>query len=60
MTVTNTTHGAVDEVSVLREIKNALSGLQYGSLEIAVHNGQVVQIERKEKFRLLTAKQNPR
>ncbi len=31
---------------------SALSGLKFGSVEITVHNGQVVQIERKEKFRL--------
>lgn len=40
------------EASFLREIQNALSGLKFGSVEITVHNGQVVQIERKEKFRL--------
>ncbi|MBT8769331.1 sulfur starvation response protein OscA [Metapseudomonas boanensis] len=41
-----------DEASVLREIQSALNGLRFGSVEITVHNGQVVQIERKEKFRL--------
>ncbi len=41
-----------DEASTLREIDSALSGLKFGSVEITVHNGQVVQIERKEKFRL--------
>lgn len=41
-----------DDVSILREIQSALSGLRFGSVEITVHNGQVVQIERKEKFRL--------
>lgn len=41
-----------DEASILREINSALSGLKFGSVEITVHNGQVVQIERKEKFRL--------
>ncbi|EXF42776.1 hypothetical protein BAY1663_04813 [Pseudomonas sp. BAY1663] len=41
-----------DEASILREIQNALNGLKFGSVEITVHNGQVVQIERKEKFRL--------
>ncbi len=41
-----------DEASILCEINSALSGLKYGSVEITVHNGQVVQIERKEKFRL--------
>lgn len=41
-----------DEASILREINSALTGLKFGSVEITVHNGQVVQIERKEKFRL--------
>lgn len=41
---------AQDEKGLLREILQALAGLKYGSLEITVHNGQVVQIERKENF----------
>ena len=41
-----------DEAIILREIQAALQGLKFGSVEITVHNGQVVQIERKEKFRL--------
>lgn len=41
-----------DAASILSEVQNALRGLRFGSVEITVHNGQVVQIERKEKFRL--------
>lgn len=41
-----------DEASILREIQTALHGLKFGSVEITVHNSQVVQIERKEKIRL--------
>jgi len=41
-----------DEAGILREIQAALQGLKFGSVEITVHNGQVVQIERKEKFRV--------
>ena len=41
-----------DDVAFLREIQNALKDLRFGSVEITVHNAQVVQIERKEKFRL--------
>ncbi|WP_263145893.1 sulfur starvation response protein OscA [Pseudomonas sp. RIT-PI-AD] len=41
-----------DEAGILREIQSALQGLRFGAVEITVHNGQVVQIERKEKFRL--------
>ena len=44
-----------DEAILLQEIRQALQGLRFGAVEITVHNGQVVQIERKEKFRL----QNP-
>ena len=48
-----------DEVSILREIQAALQGLKFGSVEITVHNGQVVQIERKEKFRLNASSSKP-
>ena len=41
-----------DEANILREVQSALRGLRVGAVEITVHNGQVVQIERKEKFRL--------
>lgn len=41
-----------DKAVILREIQTALHGLKFGSVEITVHNGQVVQIERKEKIRL--------
>jgi hypothetical protein len=35
-----------------------LRGLRFGAIEITVHNGQVVQIERKEKFRPQTGQAN--
>lgn len=35
-----------------REIARAVRGLRYGSIEITVHDGAVVQIERKEKIRV--------
>ncbi|WP_237045824.1 sulfur starvation response protein OscA [Aquipseudomonas alcaligenes] len=41
-----------EEAGILREIQVALQNLRFGAVEITVHNGQVVQIERKEKFRL--------
>ncbi|MGB3610082.1 MAG: YezD family protein [Cellvibrio sp.] len=40
----------IDE-DVLKEIKQALSQIQYGSLEISIHNGRIVQLERREKKR---------
>ena len=48
-----TSRSNVDAIAddILAEIKNQLALIQYGSLEIQVHNGQVVQIERREKKR---------
>lgn len=36
---------------IVEEIKHQLALIQFGSLEIQIHNGQVVQIERREKKR---------
>ena len=44
-----TANDVADEI--LEEIKQQLAFIQFGSLEIQVHNGQVVQIERREKKR---------
>ena len=41
-----------DAARILNEIHSALRNLRFGSVEITVHNGQIVQIERKEKIRL--------
>lgn len=43
------------ESSELRQIQQILEDLKrmkFGSVEIVVHNGQIVQIEKKEKIRL--------
>ena len=37
----------------LDAIKRALTGLRFGSIEIVVHDSKVVQIERKEKVRII-------
>lgn len=37
---------------VLEQIVEALSGLHFGAVEITVHHGRIVQIERREKVRL--------
>lgn len=37
---------------VIDRIAGALRGLRFGSVEITVHEGEVVQIERREKLRL--------
>lgn len=36
----------------LSSIVRALCGIRFGSVEVVVHDGRIVQIERKEKFRL--------
>lgn len=51
MTVTTSIHAAVDDQRVLAAITEALKNIQFGAVEITLHNGQVVQIERKEKIR---------
>jgi hypothetical protein len=33
------------------QIALALQGIQFGSVEIVIHDGKVIQIERKEKLR---------
>ncbi|GMV79167.1 MAG: hypothetical protein AMXMBFR7_03510 [Planctomycetota bacterium] len=38
--------------SVLTQVERALRDLRFGSVELIVHDGRVVQIERKEKVRL--------
>jgi len=43
--------------SIEQRIVAALEGLQFGAVEITVHEGKVVQIERREKFRFPS--QNP-
>ncbi|MFN5745637.1 MAG: YezD family protein [Methylococcaceae bacterium] len=37
---------------VAQSIMAALAGLKFGSVEITVHEGRIVQIERREKQRL--------
>lgn len=36
---------------VEKKILQAIRGLNYGSVEIIIHDSKVVQIERKERFR---------
>ncbi|MCQ4309227.1 sulfur starvation response protein OscA [Pseudomonas stutzeri] len=52
MTTTLRTPKVQDDAVILDEIRSALHDLKFGSVEITLHNGQVVQIERKEKIRL--------
>ena len=41
-------------VAALQQILRALHNLRYGALEIVVHDGRIVQIERREKLRIDT------
>jgi hypothetical protein len=36
----------------VRKVLEAIKGLRFGSVEITVHEGRIVQVERKEKIRL--------
>ncbi len=33
-------------------LRHALKNIRFGSIEIVIHDSKIVQIERKEKFRL--------
>jgi len=37
---------------VLDRISQAIRGLRFGSVEVVIQDGKIIQIERKEKFRL--------
>lgn len=41
---------------VLAYIRQALESLRFGALEITVHEGRIVQIERKEKHRFVSSR----
>ena len=43
---------AEERVEALRKIEDILETLRFGSVEIVVHEGRVVQIERREKLRV--------
>jgi len=37
--------------ALLREVLQALRSIRYGTVELVIHDGQVVQLERREKVR---------
>ena len=39
---------------VMAKLLEAIAGIRYGSVEIIIHDGRIVQIERKEKVRFET------
>jgi hypothetical protein len=36
---------------LLRELRDALQSIRYGTVELVIHDGRVVQLERREKVR---------
>jgi hypothetical protein len=41
--------------AAIEAVLQALADLRYGSLEIVVHDGRIVQLERREKVRVTPA-----
>jgi hypothetical protein len=37
--------------ALLQELRQALRSIRYGTIELVIHNGRVVQLERREKVR---------
>jgi hypothetical protein len=48
-------HGSDDSIplpaSLLQELVDALRSIRYGAIELVIHDGRVVQLERREKVR---------
>ncbi|MET3287435.1 UNVERIFIED_CONTAM: hypothetical protein ABID98_000005 [Brevibacillus sp. OAP136] len=44
-------HASSTPDQLIARILHALEGLQYGSVQIVVHDSQVIQIDRTEKHR---------
>jgi hypothetical protein len=40
--------------ALLRELRQALLAIRYGAIELVIHDGRVVQLERREKVRFDT------
>jgi hypothetical protein len=45
-----------DELALLRDVIVALRSLRYGSVNLTVHDGRLVEIQKVEKIRLNGAK----
>ncbi len=45
-------YGVAGPEAIGRQIARAIGSMRFGSVEIIVHDGRVVQIERREKVRL--------
>ena len=43
---------SVDETALLRDVILALRNLRYGSVNLTVHDGRLVEIQKVERIRL--------
>jgi hypothetical protein len=43
---------------VIMRVLTLLEGVRFGSLEIVVHDGRIVQIDKREKFRVNKEKES--
>lgn len=43
--------GSFPPPDVLERISQAIQGVRFGSVEVVIQDGKIIQIERKEKFR---------
>jgi hypothetical protein len=50
--------GQIDQ-AVLEKVKTLLESLEYGTVQITVHDSQVTQIDKLEKHRLPLQKKTP-
>jgi len=48
-----------DAAAWTERILDSLQGIRYGSVQIVIHDGKIVQIERTEKRRFDGAESNP-
>lgn len=48
------------DATVIEQLARALQNLKYGIVELTVHEGRVVQIERRERIRLDASGNRPR
>ncbi|WP_445370758.1 YezD family protein [Methylomonas sp. HW2-6] len=46
---------SAQQQELVRQVIAILRGMRFGSVEIVVHDGRVVQIEKHEKFRVKSA-----
>ncbi|WP_018295206.1 YezD family protein [Mariprofundus ferrooxydans] len=40
------------KTDTMEKLQELLTGMRYGTLELTVHDGRVVQIERRERVRI--------